>query len=118
MAAGPFSCWDDVAAFALTLPETEMATSYGRPAVKVRSKGFVFPGREPDSFAVFAPLPEKELLMETDPVTFWESAHYRGWPAVLVKYGSPERERIENVIVRAWWDKASKKQRTAWGERP
>ena len=24
------------------------------------------------------------MLMETDPATFWETDHYRGWPAVLV----------------------------------
>ncbi len=46
-----------------------------------------------------------------EPDTFWGSDHYRGWPAVLVRYGSPSRERIENVIVRAWWDRASKSQR-------
>ena len=113
-----FEEWEDVEAFALTLPDTELSTSYGKPAVKVCGKGFVFPGREPDSFAVTSPLPEKELLMETDPDTFWESDHYRGWPAVLVRYGSPDRERIEMVIARAWWDKASKTQRKAYGERP
>lgn len=110
--------WEGVAAFALALPDAELSTSYGRPAVKVRGKGFVFPGREADSFAVFSPLDEKELLMESDPDTFWESAHYRGWPTVLVRYGSAERERIEVVIQRAWWDRASRAQRASFGERP
>ena len=65
--AEPFGDWDDVTAFALALPETELSTSYGRPAVKVRSKAFLYPGREEGSFAVASPLPEKELLIETDP---------------------------------------------------
>jgi hypothetical protein len=56
--------------------------------------------------------------METDPDTFWETDHYRGWPAVLVRHGSTERERIELVIRRAWWDKAPAKRRNAFGERP
>jgi len=116
--AAPFERWDDVAGFALSLPDSELSTSYGKPAVKVRNKGFVFPGREQGSFAVASPLPEKELLMETDPATFWESDHYRGWPTVLIRFGSPDRERIEMVITRAWWDKASKAQRQAYGERP
>lgn len=110
--------WDEVAAFALALPGAELSTSYGRPAVKVNGKAFVYPGREADSFAISAPLPEKELLMETDPDTFWESAHYRGWPAVLVRLGSADRERIETVITRAWWDRLKKPQREAFGERP
>ncbi|TFI56860.1 hypothetical protein E2493_18110 [Sphingomonas parva] len=113
-----FDSWDEVIAFALGLPETELSTSWGRPAVKLRSKAFLYPGREAGSFAVAAPLPEKEMLIETDPGTFWETDHYRGWPAVLVRYGSPERERIETVITRAWWDRASKAQRAGFGERP
>ena len=110
--------WDEVAAFALALADTELGSSYGRPAVKVNGKAFVYPGREPDSFAVASPLPEKEMLIETDPETFWETDHYRGWPAVLVRFGSSERERIESVITRAWWDRLKKAQRTAFGERP
>jgi hypothetical protein len=116
---GPFETWDEVVSFALSLPETELSTSYGRPAVKVRGKAFLYPGREVGSFAVATPIGEKELLMETEPDTFWETAHYRGWPAVLVRYGSPSRERIETLIDRAWWDRASKAQRSArGGERP
>jgi hypothetical protein len=118
MAKNPFESWEEVADFALTFPDTELANSYGRPAVKVRDKAFVFPGREQGSFAIRSPLPEKELLMETDPDTFWETNHYRGWPAVLVRYGSVDRERIEAVIARAWWDRVTKLQRKAYGERP
>ena len=110
--------WDEAVAFARSLPGTELSTSYGRPAVKVNGKAFLYPGREAGSFAIASPLPEKELLMETDPETFWESDHYRGWPAVLVRYGSADRERIETVIQRAWWDKAPRALRKQFGERP
>ena len=113
-----FTDWEAVTRFALGLAETEMSTSYGRPAVKVRGKAFVYPGREAGSFAVASPLPEKELLMETDPDSFWETAHYRGWPAVLVRYGSQDPDRVAMVIERAWWDRASREQRKAYGERP
>lgn len=114
----PFRSWDEVSAFALGLPDAVMSTSYGRPAVKVRGKAFLNPGREEGSFAVASPLPEKELLIETDPDSFWETDHYRGWPAVLVRYGSPDRDRIEMVIARAWWDRASREQRKVSGARP
>ena len=105
-------------AFALALPGAEESTSYGRPAVRVRGKAFVYPGREQGSFAVAAPLDEKELLMETDPDTFWETPHYERWPAVLVRFGSPDRERIENVIRRAWWDRLTRTQQKQFGPRP
>jgi hypothetical protein len=110
--------WEEAAAFALSLPDTQLSTSYGKPAVKVRGKAFLYPGREKGSFAVASPLGEKEMLMETDPETFWESDHYRGWPAVLVRFGSADRERIETVITRAWWDRAPKALRTDLGPRP
>ena len=118
MTEAPFNDWDSVMAFGLTLPGTEESTSYGKPAVRVRGKAFLFPGRERGSFAVMAPIEEKELLIETDPQTFWETDHYRGYPAVLVRFGSPDRERVENVIRRAWWDRLTKAQQKDFGPRP
>ena len=118
MTASGFSDWDSVMAFGLTLRGTEPSTSYGRPAVRVRGKAFLFPGRERGSFAVMAPIEEKELLMETEPETFWETDHYRGYPAVLVRFGSANPERIENVIRRAWWDRLTKAQQKRVGPRP
>ena len=110
--------WDEVVAFALTLPDAELSTSYGAPAVKVRGKTFVSTGREPGSFHVMAPHEEKAVLIETDPDTFWQTPHYEGWPGLLVRYASADPERVRTVIVRAWWDKAAKAQRRAFGERP
>ena len=114
----PFETWEEVATFALSLPDTKLSTSYGKPAVKICDKAFIFPGREKGSFAVMSPMDEKELLMETEPDTFWETPHYSGYPAVLVRFDSPAHERIEMVIQRAWWDRASKAQRTEFGPRP
>jgi hypothetical protein len=34
---------------------------------------------------------------------------------LLVRYGTPARERIELYIQRAWWDRAKKAQRLAAG---
>ena len=114
----PFDSWESVRDFALTLPGTELSKSYGAPCGRVRGKAFVYSGRETGSFAVACPLEEKELLIETDPDTFWETPHYRGWPAVLVRFGSPDRERIEHVVQRAWWDRLTKAQQKEFGERP
>lgn len=117
-APDPFDGWESVVAFSLTLPGTEASSSYGRPAIRVRGKAFVYTSREKGSFAIAAPLEEKEFLIETDPETFWETDHYRGWPAVLVRYGSTERDRIETVVRRAWWDRLTKKQQREFGPRP
>ena len=110
--------WDEVAAFALTLPNTALSTSYGQPAVKVDGKSFTSTGREPGSFHVRSPHEEKAVLIETDPTTFWQTPHYEGWPGLLVRYGSADPERVKLVLTRAWWDAAKAKTRKAYGARP
>lgn len=95
---------EEAIAFALTLPDTERGTSYGKPAVKIVSNGraFLFPGHEPDtSFAIAIDLDTIEMLKETDPDTFWQSPHYVGWEGVLVRYDSPDPDRVLEVIERA-----------------
>lgn len=118
MAEG-FADWEDVIGFALTLPATEMGTCYGRPTPKVGGKGFVGIGHEPDtSFVLMISIEEKTMLIEIAPQVFWETAHYQGYGAVLVRFGQGEREWVETLIARAWWDKASRAVRAAFGARP
>ncbi len=105
--AEPISSWDEAVAFALTLPATELSTSYGKPAVKVTSNGraFLYTSREDQtSFGVEIDLDTVEMLKETDPDTFWQSPHYEGWPAVLVRFGSADPDRVRATIERsrAW----------------
>ena len=115
---GPIDSWDSIVAFALSLPDVGMASYYGTQCPKVNGKAFVSPGREADSFHVMTPHEEKALLLETDPATFWQTPHYEGWPGVLVRYASMDHERVRDVIRRAWWDRARKPQRAAFGPRP
>jgi len=96
--------FDEAVAYALTLPDTERSTSYGKPAVKVASNGraFLFPSHEADtSFGVAIDLDTVEILKETDPATYWQSPHYVGWEGVLVRYDSPDEERVRDVIGRS-----------------
>jgi len=96
--------WEEAVAFALSLPDTELSTSYGKPAVKVASNGraFLYPSHEADtSFGVEIDLDTVELLKETDPDTFWQTPHYVGWTAVLVRYDSKDPQRVRDVIERS-----------------
>src|SRR5438067_5748306 len=96
--------FDEAITFALTLPGTLLSTSYGKPAVKVASNGraFLFPSHEADtSFGVAIDLDTIEMLKETDPDTFWQTAHYIGWKGVLIRYASRDEERVRDVIERA-----------------
>ena len=97
--------WDEAVAFALSLRGTELSTSYGKPAVKVNGRAFLYTGHEDKtSFGVAIDLDTVEMLKETDPDTFWQSPHYEGWPAVLIRYGSEDPERVREIIERsdAW----------------
>jgi hypothetical protein len=107
--------WDDAIAFALTLPDTELSSSYGKPAVKVASNGraFLYRSHEPDtSFGVGIDLDTVEMLKETEPETYWQSPHYEGWPAVLIRYDATDEERVRDVIRRSRdWAAAMPKSR-------
>ena len=107
--------FDEAVAFALTLPEAELGTSYGKPAVKVASNGraFLFPSHEADtSFGVAIDLDTIEMLKATDPDSFWQTPHYEGWEGILIRYESTDPERVRQVIERARdWVAAKPKSR-------
>ena len=115
--ADPLDNWDKAVAFALTLPDTELSTSYGKPAVKVNGRAFLFIGREEESsFGVGLDLDSVDLLMETDPDTYWQTPHYQGWPAVLVRFDSPDPERVRETIRRSHaWNAARPRPRPRKG---
>ncbi len=103
MTGAVISNWEDVVAFALGLADTHVAPFYGKPAVKIVSNGraFLSGSREPDSFVLQIDRDTKEVLIETDPDTFWETPHYHGWPALLVRYASADPDRVRTMIERA-----------------
>jgi hypothetical protein len=96
--------FDEAVAFALTLPDTERSTSYGKPAVKVASNGraFLFPSHEAGtSFGVAIPLDTIEFLKSTEPETYWQTPHYEGWEGVLIRYDGRDQDRVRETIGRA-----------------
>jgi hypothetical protein len=96
--------WDEAVAFALSLPGTELSTSYGQPAVKVAAnrRAFLFTGHEVDtSFGLAMDLDTIEILKATEPETYWQTAHYEGWEGVLVRYRAKDEQRVRDVIERS-----------------
>jgi len=108
--------WDEIVAFALTLPDAERGTYYGGPAVKVARNGraFLSPEREAAvSFCLMIDLDTIEMLKETDPETWYQPPHYLNWPAVLVRYDSADPERVRAMIALARDQAAAKKPAAA-----
>jgi hypothetical protein len=94
-----------VARLAAGLPEVEVSTWYGTPALKVRGKGFVRL-KAPGVLVVLCPIDLKEALIEADPVLFYETLHYEGWPAMLVRLDEIDDEQLRHRLECAWREKA------------
>ncbi|HEX8526632.1 MmcQ/YjbR family DNA-binding protein [Allosphingosinicella sp.] len=111
--AEPIRSWDEAVAFALSLPGTELSASHGKPAVKVNGRAFLYTGHEDDtSFGIAIDLDTVEMLKDTGPDTFWQSPHYQGWPAVLIRFDSRDPERVRGMIERSHaWTAAKPKPR-------
>lgn len=93
--------WDAAVGFALSLGGCEAASYYGKPAVRIIANGrpFLGQGREPETaFCVHLDVDRVAMLIETDPRTFFQTPHYAGWPTVLVRFDSPDPERVRAVI--------------------
>ena len=89
------------------LPEIEQTTSYGTPSLKVRKK-FLCRVKDADTVVVTCPLEEKELLIEAAPEFYFETDHYKGWPAILVRVHAIPADELSLRIKRAWQMQAPK----------
>lgn len=85
----------------LQLAEVTEGTSYGDPALKVRGKAFVTV-KAADTMVLPCPLEIKELLMESAPAIYYQTAHFKGWPGLLVRLDAIGDEELSLRIADAW----------------
>ncbi len=88
-------------AASINLPGLETATSYGTPSLKVRGK-FMARMFDDTTLVVRVPRAEKAFLMEADPQTFFETDHYRGYDAFLVRLDVADDATIAGRLECAW----------------
>ncbi len=100
--------FDTVRELALALPGVEDGTSYGTPALKVKGK-FMARLREDGNVVFKVGFDNAEMLMETNPRTFYTTDHYRGYPAVLVRLTRVTRGQLADVVKMAWLQSAPKR---------
>lgn len=93
---------------ARSLPGVARSTSYGSPALKVRDKSFV---RLKDSatLVLLCPSEQKALLMEMSPDIYFETDHYVGYAAVLIRLDAISDEELSLRLEDAWRFKAPQK---------
>ena len=95
------------------LPEVCESTSYGTPALKVRGKAFTRL-KDPQTLVLLVPMEQKELLLEMSPRIYFETDHYRGWPAVLVRLVAISDAELKQRLVDGWRSKAPKRLAASW----
>jgi hypothetical protein len=69
--------------------------------MKVRGK-FLMRVKDSDTLVFRCPLEEKEMLMEAAPDIYFETDHYKGWPAVLVRLSRISDAELRHCVERAW----------------
>ncbi len=58
--------------------------------------------KDDHTLVVMCPLDEKEMLMEVDPKVYFETDHYKGWPAVLVRLKAISAPKLRHRLEQAW----------------
>lgn len=90
------------------LPGFAASTSYGSPALKVARKAFCrLAGAT--TLVLLCPAEQKALLMEISPEIYFETDHYVGRPAVLVRLDAIADEELSLRLEDAWRFKAPKR---------
>lgn len=104
--------WRTVRRIASALPEVEENVSHGQPSFRVRGKLFAWmsPKREADgAFVVRVDRDEKRLILESNPDVYFETPHYHGYPAVLIRLDRIDRDELAERIEDAWLVQAPKR---------
>ena len=89
-------------------PGVEESLSYGTVALKVRGK-LMARMREPNVLVLRCELDEKEFLMLSAPEVYFETDHYKGWPAILVRLSEIDPEELKMGLEKAWRINAPKR---------
>jgi hypothetical protein len=114
MAGARGMSWDEICAYAKTLPGVEEGTSYGTPALRVK-RAFLARLREDGETLVVPVDPdERPLLVEAHPDELFVTKHYESSPLVLVALPQARPELVRELVDDAWASKASKRAVEAW----
>ncbi|NVP57540.1 MmcQ/YjbR family DNA-binding protein [Mycoplana rhizolycopersici] len=92
------------------LPGVEAGTCYGQAALKVGGR-MIAVAKSADLVALSMPLDQKEHLIELAPEIYFETPHFHGWPAVLVRAAVIGDDELRLRLQEAWKRRATARQR-------
>jgi hypothetical protein len=108
--------YEDVRRIVLSLPGTFERPSYGTPGLFVGKKLLVRLKEDGRDVVLRMSLDEKAYLIEVDPETFYETDHYKGWPAVLARLARLDEATVRALVAREWRASAPKRLQAAHPE--
>jgi len=65
--------------------------------------------KDAETLVVMCPIDEKEMLMEVDAGVYFETDHYKSWPAVLLRLKKISTPKLRHRPEHAWRLKAPKR---------
>ena len=87
---------------AKSFPGTEVSTSYGTPAIKVGKKLILRLHQKEDAIVVLLnTVEEQQELIARDPMAYYITDHYQGYPAILVR-PTIEESSFRELMETAW----------------
>lgn len=92
------------------LPGVETGTSYGAAALKVAGK-MIATAKDAGTVVLSMPLDDKVHFIQLAPEIYFETPHYHGWPAVLVRAAAIGDDELRQRIREAWLRRAPAKLR-------
>ena len=103
------------------LPDVEVTTAYGQPALKVRGRMFVciasHKSAEPNTLVVMMDFADRDALLEDDPTTYYLKEHYVNYPCVLVRLTQVHPDALEDLVRMAYRFVTETRGRSARGRR-
>ena len=99
------------------LPAIERSTWYGTDSLKAQGKTFLRLKEKMEGVAVvMVPVGLKEALIDAEPEKYFETTHYTGYPAMLVRLDAIDDDELRNRIECAWMEKPPKRLRAQYEE--
>jgi hypothetical protein len=93
--------WDEVVAIASELPEVEVSTSYGTPALKVAGKLMGRLRTDSDGSLALKTSDKEALVASADPAYF-TTPHYDGYDYILINLELADAQEMVELIDDAW----------------
>ena len=88
-----------------TLPDVEVTTTYGQPALKVRGRMFACiasnKSAEPNTLVVMMDFADRDALLEDDPATYYLKEHYVNYPCILVRLSRVRADALRDLVTGA-----------------